>query len=42
MSTDAIISTKDVTVNYGDFQALKGITIEVERGERERKRERER
>jgi len=33
MSTDAIISTKDVTVNYGDFQALKGITIEVERGE---------
>ena len=33
MSTDAIISTKDVTVNYGDFQALKGITMEVERGE---------
>ena len=33
MSTDAIISTKDVTVNYGDFQALKGITIEVKRGE---------
>jgi ABC-type polar amino acid transport system ATPase subunit/two-component sensor histidine kinase len=33
MSADAIISTKDVTVNYGDFQALKGITIEVERGE---------
>jgi ABC-type polar amino acid transport system ATPase subunit/nitrogen-specific signal transduction histidine kinase len=33
MSTDAIISTKDVTVNYGEFQALKGITIEVERGE---------
>jgi len=33
MSADAIISTKDVTVNYGDFQALKGITMEVERGE---------
>jgi len=33
MSIDAIISTKDVTVNYGDFQALKGITMEVERGE---------
>ncbi len=33
MSTDTIISTKDVTVNYGDFQALKGITIDVERGE---------
>jgi len=33
MSTEAIISTKNVTVNYGDFQALKGITIEVERGE---------
>ncbi len=33
MSTDAIISTKDVTVNYGDFQALKGITMDVGRGE---------
>ena len=33
MSTDAIISTKNVTVNYGDFQALKGITMEVGRGE---------
>ena len=33
MSTDTIISTKDVTVNYGDFQALKGITMEIGRGE---------
>jgi len=33
LSTDAIISTKNVTVNYGDFQALKGITMEVGRGE---------
>jgi ABC-type polar amino acid transport system ATPase subunit/nitrogen-specific signal transduction histidine kinase len=33
VSTDAIISTKDVTVNYGDFQALKGITMDVGRGE---------
>ena len=30
---DAIIDTKGVTVSFGDFQALKGIDVEIKQGE---------
>ena len=30
---DSIIDTKGVTVSFGDFQALKGIDVEIKQGE---------
>ena len=31
--TEFIISTKGVTVSFGDFQALKGIDVDIKQGE---------
>ncbi len=31
--SDYIITTKDLTVSFGDFQALKGIDVEIKQGE---------
>ena len=33
MSEESIIQTKDVTVSFGDFQALKGINVDIKQGE---------
>ena len=33
MSEESIIQTNDVTVSFGDFQALKGITVDIKQGE---------
>ena len=33
MSKESIIVTEGVKVNFGDFWALKGITMRVEKGE---------
>jgi len=33
MTKESIIKTENVTVSFGDFQALKGIDLEVEQGE---------
>ena len=33
MSKDSIITTKDITVSFGDFQALKGISVDIKQGE---------
>ena len=33
MSKDSIITTEGVTVSFGDFQALKGIDVEIKQGE---------
>ena len=33
VDTDSVISTKGVTVSFGDFQALKGIDVDIKQGE---------
>jgi ABC-type polar amino acid transport system ATPase subunit len=33
MSKESVIVTEDVTVNFGDFQALKGINVDIKQGE---------
>ena len=33
MSKDSIITTKDITVSFGDFQALKGVSVDIKQGE---------
>ena len=33
VDTDSVIATKGVTVSFGDFQALKGIDVDIKQGE---------
>ena len=33
MSKESVIITEDVTVSFGDFQALKGINVDIKQGE---------
>ena len=33
MTEESIIKTENVTVSFGDFQALKGIDAEIKQGE---------